>query len=364
MVKDIGISIYFMWEWWEKHFHNLYPRPQIVCDEELDRLYMGRKKFLYDNFSEFGIGEEIPIMDGKYVNMVLKWGMDFIPFILGAEINCQDAGGYYAQKMNIETIKSLKPIKVADTLAGEWIIRRKEHLQKRYGSAESAMQLEGPTNISVRIRGEEFYMDLMEDEGLARHVLDVVTETISQAYVFLGKEFEIKDLLIANCNTTLLSPQLYEEVILEYDLKLARISDMITGKANSVRMHHCDVPVDNFIDSYRKIPGINFIEASYSSNIQRVCSEMPGTGFSAMISPVDMIQKPFTRLEEELGNAVNNGADEFDVWNIDPSMDISKVIELFKLLKRCCENNGCKADFNCNPFCWDELEWAFPKYQT
>ena len=208
MSKNIHISVYFMWEWWEKYYHTQNPRPETANDDALDCLYLGRKKFLFEHFGEFGLGEEHPVMDGIYVNRVLKWGMDFIPLVLGAEISCQDAGGYYARKMDMEMIKNLKPVDVADTFAGEWIIQRKEHLQKRYGSAESAMQLEGPTNIAVRIRGEEFYMDLLEDEGLAEHILETVTETISQAYLFLGKEFKMKELLIANCNATLLSPQI------------------------------------------------------------------------------------------------------------------------------------------------------------
>ena len=362
-MREVRISIYFMWEWWEKYFHCMFKRPEKACDDSLEWMYLMRKKFLFENFGEFGVGEERPVMDGRYVNMVLKWGMDFIPYVLGAKLTCQDVGGYAAEKMDIETIKALKPVNVADSPAGEWIIKRKEELIKRYGSADQGMDLEGPTNIAVRIRGEDFYIDLIEDKGLARHILDVVTETIISGYLFFGKQFKMNELLIADCNVTLISPSLYEEIILDYDIKVANISKVVTGREKAVRLHHCDVPVDKFIYAYKKIPEVYKIEASYTSDIAMVLREMPDTCFSAMINPLDLMRESYGVIEQRIGRALEKGAVELDIWNIDPSVDISKMRKIFSLVQRCCERNNCRALFDCIPFCWDELEWAFPRYQ-
>jgi len=135
------------------------------------------------------------------------------------------------------------------------------------------------------------------------------------------------------------------------------------NRKNSVRLHHCDVPVDKYIDVYKNIPEVFKLEASHTSDIQRVCSEMPGVIFSAMVNPLEIIQKPFALLEEEIDKAIRDGAGELDIWNIDPSMDIAKIKEMFNLIQRCYKRNNYKAVFNCMPFCWDELEWAFPQYQ-
>jgi len=57
----------------------------------------------------------------------------------------------------------------------------------------------------------------------------------------------MNELLIANCNVTLISPSLYEEIMLDYDIRLANISKDVTGREKTVRLHHCDVSVDKFI---------------------------------------------------------------------------------------------------------------------
>ena len=364
MSRDVIISIYFMWEWWNRYFHNSCPRPGKAGDGELVDMYLKRKRFLYEKFGGFGIGEANPGMDGRYVNMVIKWGMDFIPFVLGAELTCQDAGGYAVRKMNIETLKKLKPVDVADSPAGEWVVNRKAELLKLYGTVDQAMDLEGATNLAVRIRGEEFYMDLIEDKSLARHILEVVTATICNAYEFLGREFKLDALLIGNCNVTLMSPALYENMILEYDLRIAEIAEKVTGRRNSVRLHHCDVPVDKFIDVYKKIPDVFKLEASYTSDIKRVCREMPGVVFSAMVNPLDMTRKSIGQLEAEFDKVLRDGAGEIDIWNIDPSTDVEKLKEIFGMICRVCKENRCDAVFDVIPFCWDELEWAFPQYQS
>lgn len=363
MVEDIVISVYFMWEWWMKYFHNNNPRPERRSDNELALMYLNRKKFLFESFGSFGIGEEHPFQDGKYVNRVCRWGMDFIPYVLGAELVCQDIGGYFCRKMELDDIRKLKSVNVEESIAWQWIIKRKSEIEKLYGKAENGMFIEGSTNLAVRIRGEEFYIDLLEDKGLATHLLDVITETSISAYKLLGREFNLQELSIANCNVTLISPSLYEEIILPFDIKTAEISEIVTRKKNRVSLHHCDVPVDMFIDVYKRIPGIFKLEASIKSNIKRFCTEMPDVLFSAMVSPPDILNKTKDQIGLEIDLAIKAGAREFDLWNIDPLFGIQDINNLFNIIKKYCERNDCRAVFDIVPFCWDELEWAFPIYQ-
>lgn len=364
MSEQIRISVYFMWEWWRKHFHAMTPMPEKAGDNELAKLYLQRKRFLFEKFGHLQIGEEVPEMDGKYVNLVIKWGMDFIPCVLGAELTCQESGGYTPRKMDLDEILKLKPVDISAAPAGEWIIKRKDELKKRYGSAEQAIDLEGPANMAIRIRGDEFYIDLLEEKGVAAHLLEVVTETICSCYRFLGKEFKLDSLLLANCNVTLMSPKLYEDTVLQYDLRLANLAPTITGRRDTLRLHHCSVPVDRFIDVYKKIPNVCRLEASHTSDIKRICTEMPGVLFAAMVNPVELMTKPPEKLKNEISVAIGNGAREIDIWDIDPSLSPENVNDLLSSIESCCLTNDKKAVFDVIPICWDELEWAFPKYQS
>lgn len=63
MPGNIKISVYFMWEWWERHFHSICQRPDKAGDDELVNIYLLRKRFLFEKFGQFGIGEETPVSE-------------------------------------------------------------------------------------------------------------------------------------------------------------------------------------------------------------------------------------------------------------------------------------------------------------
>jgi hypothetical protein len=71
MKRDIPVTVTFMAKWWDKHFYSEYAKPVAATDEEFERVCLQRKRFLFDHFGEFGIGEEHPVRDGKQVNVIM-----------------------------------------------------------------------------------------------------------------------------------------------------------------------------------------------------------------------------------------------------------------------------------------------------
>ncbi|MBI4026441.1 MAG: hypothetical protein HY360_15760, partial [Verrucomicrobia bacterium] len=92
----VPCSITLLSKWWDQHFYSKYAKPAVASDEELERVYLQRKRFLFEHFGEFGIGEEHPARDGKFVNVIMKWCLDFIPYLLGVKLTCLDEGFWYA----------------------------------------------------------------------------------------------------------------------------------------------------------------------------------------------------------------------------------------------------------------------------
>lgn len=358
------IMLYYMYEWWDKYFYSKYKKPCEASDDELDRVYLQRKRFLFENFGELGFGEEYPVMDGKHVNMFVKWGMDVIPYILGAKLQCQDAGGYYVHKMNEEELRRLKPVDIANTPFAEWIIKRKDLLVKRYGNAEFGMILEASVNAASRIRGEEFYLDLYINKEFAKHIHDVVTETAIMAYKFFAREFALNDVTLANCTINHISPELYEDICLPNDIYLVENTmGLIKGKENYVTLHNCDLPADKYLDKYRNIPKVYRLEASFKTDIKAMKRKMPDAEFCAMINPMELVMNSPEQLKEKLITKLEDGAGEFIVWSIDPQTEIEKLQKIFSVIKECCEMYNYRPDFNVFPLNFDEIEWAFPQYK-
>lgn len=364
-MQSVNVSVYFMWEWWEKYFHCRSPRPLEPNDDALDGLYLLRKRFLFEQFGQFGIGEEHPEMDGNYVNMVTKYGMDLIPYLFGAQLKCQDTGGWMSRPFPKDRLMAMKPVDIADHPFGEWVLKEREKKIKRYGSAEQFLDYEGPTNIAVRMRGEAFYIDLIDDLEFARHQLDVINETIFHIFRFVARNFPVNAAFgLGNCNVIMISPRLYDEVIKPFDIAFSQESASISGKPNDLVLHHCDVKVDGFVDTYKTIPNLKSLQASHLSDITRIVQDAPAVDFLAMLNPREMAHKGMDQLQAELDRAIRLGASELDLWNIDPSTDPARITTMFSAIKNSCAAYGKACNISVIPFCWDELEWAMPQYQN
>lgn len=358
-----------MWEWWEKYFHREIPRPEKVSDNAIDSMYLNRKRYLYKEFGEFSIGEEVPIMDGAYVNMITKYGMDVIPYLFGAEMECQEAGGWMPKLFSIETLKKLEPVDISNHPFSEYLLKEKEKKLQRYGSVNIFLDYESATNLAVRLRGEEFYMDLIDDEVFARHLLDVNNKSIYYLLKFILANFPlscyhgVNDFQLGNCNVTMVSPSMYSEIIKPFDVEFAGYFERLTGQKGKLHLHHCDVELDKFIDAYKDIPNLERIQASHRSDIALISEKMPGVSFCGIFSPIEMMNQSTDELEKSIERAIRLGCGEIDLWNIDPAISPEKLRGIFGIISKYSKEYDVNAEFKVIPFCWDELEWAFPKYQ-
>ena len=284
MTRSFSVHISFMPDWFEAHFSGQHRRPAAASDDELERLYLKRKRFLHDSFREFGIGEETPVRDGKHVNRISKFCCDFIPYLLGVKLECMDAGFHYPHPLTEQEIGALKPVDIAKCPLAEWILRRKEKLLGRYGSVEMGLYLEGSLNAAYRTRGETIYTDLYWNRGLVQHLFGVIYETLLMAYKFLTATFGVGWVSLFNCTANHIGPQLYEEFCLPNDLYVAReTATMIEDRY--LHIHHCDLPVDRYLDAYAQIPTVNTLDGSHKSDIKLVKERLPNAKFLAIIHP-------------------------------------------------------------------------------
>lgn len=363
MSRDININLTFMSRWWNKHFYSIFAKPLVASDDEFERVSLQRQRFLFERFGEFGIGEEHPVSDGKYVNVIMKWCVDFIPYLLGVKLKCLNEGFWSAEALSEEEIIKLKPVDISTHPFSEWILQRKETLVKRYGKAENGQLVEGSINAASRIRGDELYYDLIANKELATHLLDVITETLILTHKFFAGEFELQQILLANCTNTHIGPELYEEMALGIDIRVAEETRSLFEKEKFIYIHNCDSSADKFIHLYNQVPYLDKLDGADTTDIKRVKSMMKDVKFTAFINPVIIQQSTPVQIHERITRDLLDGADEFLIANIDPITDISDVKELLRTITNCCAELKLNPRFSVTPFTEDEYEWSFPMYQ-
>jgi len=362
MQRDIPITLTFMSRWWEQHFYSSFERPAAASDDELERVSLQRQRFLFEHFGDFGIGEEHPVNDGKHVNVIMKWCVDFIPYLLGVKLRCQEEGFWSAEPLTHEEIRELKPVDIASLPFVEWILKRKETLIKRYGKAETGQLVEGSINAALRIRGNELYCDLMTEKGFVRDLLDVITQTVIQTYRFFAREFELREIFLANCTNAHIGPELYEEIALQNDIRIAEETRSLFDKDRYVYVHNCDSKADKFIGLYSRVSGLAKLDGSDNSDVELAKMTVKDIHFVAFVNPTALQQTP-AQLHERINAVLRNGADELLIANIDSVTEVSRVRQLLTVITDCCREMRINPVLSVIPFTEDEYDWSFPRYQ-
>jgi len=359
----LAVSVYFVWQWWEEHYQKTRGRPDTIDMDWLDETYLGRQCFLHQHLGQSGVGSANPVLDRSFVSRVMPFHTMIVPVILGMEIAIQEIGGYTWKSMPPEQLQKLEPVDIAQTAVGDLIAEQKQERLNRYGLATQMIDLASVSNNAFMLRGVEFYSDLIVDQALAHHYLQVLAETMCMTYRFVTGLFgPIKGFPLGNCNVTMMSPQLYAKMIRQYDIQCVEYAASLAGKPPHCDLHHCDVKTEPFAQAYSEIPGLHSLQGSYESDIAQIQRVLPDVLFSAMISPVDLLNKPAAQLHHDIDHCIAAGANDLAIWNIDPQFGPARVRELFSLITKIAARCGKTAKFTVVPLTWEEMAWEFPTY--
>lgn len=363
MTSPMTLNISFLYDWWEQYFFAGHLKPEAATDSEFERVYLERKRFLFEHFGEFGLGEEHPVADGQYVSIIRRWCVDLIPYLLGVKLQSVAEGFWQPQPMTEAEIMALEPADITTLPYGEWILKRKDILVKRYGRAEIGPSVEGSVNAAFRIRGEELYYDMVANKPLVHHLLDVVTETVLMTYRFFARESKLEQVFLANCTASHIGPALYGELCLANDIRLATETRHLCNKERHVYLHHCDLPIDRFVALYQNIPHLDSLDGAHTSDIAAVKRAIPAAKFNALINPTVIRNQSPEQLRDTLQDVIGRGADNLVAVNLCSLTGIDNLKGLMASFQETSRAMGFDPVFAVDPFAEEEYGWELPKYQ-
>lgn len=359
----LNISVYPVWQWWEEHYQKAHGRPSRIDFDWLDRTYLGRIQFLHKHFGHIGFGAAEPVLDKNFVSQVMPFHTMIIPVVLGMEATIQEVGGYAWKNMSVEQLQDLKPVDITHSFIGDLILKQQQERIARYGIATQMIDLASVSNNAFMMRGPDFYADLMVEKDFAHHYLGVIAETMCMAYTFITKTFgQIDGFPLGNCNVTMMSPVLYDEMICQYDVRCVEYAAKIGGKAPCCDLHHCDVKTEPFAKSYSRISGLRSLQGSYHSDIKAIHETLPKVKFSAMVSPVELLNRPMAEVLCDIEKSIASGASDLAIWDIDTGCSPEMLMGFFEKIGEIAEKHKKKMSLGINPFSWEELAWEFPVY--
>ncbi len=360
--RPLPVSLYFTPEWWDEHFHGLFVRPEEASQQALETLYLRRLRFLFEQFGTFGLGAEAPQLGPGQIATVIRYGFDLVPVLLGTQLDLANAWGFYPHFRPLGHLAGLSAVDVARTAEGDWLLREQERLTALYGGCSHCLDLGSAINNAFRLLGQDAYAEMVAQPREMAHLLDVILETMEHLYRFLVVHFGPMDPVpISNCNVSLAGPRIYEQVLLAYDAWQNRFAERLTGAAPRANVHHCDVPVDDFLTVYRQLPGVASLQASLRSDIAAAKQQFSDSTFSALVSPSDLGGGP-GGWEGDLDRALAAGVDDLAIWNVDAATPPAALLEAMERMTRLAARHGRQAQYTAQPLCWEEIEWAHERY--
>ncbi len=157
-------------------------------------------------------------------------------------------------------------------------------IRDRSGPVHGYLNYQGLMNVALKVRGNDFFLDLVDDPDWAHRFLGHVAETIAAVSGRIqamqrSSGFAVDLLSMSNCVMNMISPGQYEEFVLPLDRDLG-------ARYPRFGIHTCNWKADPYLASLRKIPRMGYLDTGIDSDLERMRALFPDTRRAVLYGPV------------------------------------------------------------------------------
>jgi hypothetical protein len=178
------------------------------------------------------------------------------------------------------------------------LLRQVDEIQRLEGRTVGFINWQGILNNAVRLRGQNFFVDLYETPQVCHRLCDVLCDTMIEALRRLQERqraggVEYRFATISNCTVNLISPAQYAEFFLPRDRRIAAAFD-------TLGIHNCAWNANPYFDLYATIPHLGYIDMGIGSDLARARALMPAIRRAVMYTPMDLVNKAADEVRADL----------------------------------------------------------------
>lgn len=172
------------------------------------------------------------------------------------------------------------------------------HMERVFGRVDGFLNYQGVLNTAQKLRGNEIFMDMTDDEAFIDGLFGNIEDTIEKAAKRVQARQRLSgcdiDLLsLSNCVVNMISPNMYERFVLPHDKALSE-------KFRRFGVHTCNWNVTPYLQSLRQIDDLGYLDMGSMSDMRLARRIFPETRLAVLYSPVAFAQKPLAELEADL----------------------------------------------------------------
>ena len=297
------VNVIFSPAWWQTHYGISFEEPFYLDLETRIANAVLMRRALFESFS---IGSPDPkprpvigshYIAGGYVKpVVLKVPIRFAP---------NQAAWAIPADLDRESVLALRAPDIRSTWPMNVLIEQMDVLQQRFGYVSGDLNLGGTINTAAEVRGNDLFMDLVEDPELTDHLFDVVVTTnlavgeclrahTGTTSIAVNRSITCFDRslhLTGNCSVSMISPALYTRRVLPFEQRLA-------DGLRPFGIHHCGSNLQLFAHPYQTLSP-RFLDVGAGSDVEACHRLYPDSFLNLRMSPVHMLQSTASEIYDE-----------------------------------------------------------------
>jgi len=308
MASRIPVEVIFNPNWWYRNYGISFEEPFYFDRERRIADDVTMRRALHERF---GLGERDPqprpVVGSQHVA-----GGFVIPALLGVEIRFapDQAPWPVPADLSRERTMALRVPEIETTWPMNRWIADMDALEKEFGYVVGDFDADGILNTALQVRGQQFFVDLLEDPELVTHLCGVILETqarvadcvrsrtgtcgVSSNRSILNVDPRIY--LECNCSMQMISPALYGRTLAPYEQALAE-------RTRPFGIHHCGNNLHLFATRYART-GAVFYDVGWGSDIARTSVLLPDAFLNLRLSPVRMLQETAETIRGDAARAL------------------------------------------------------------
>ncbi len=231
-----------------------------------------------------------------------------------------------------QEMKDLVPPDLDNNLFFKNFLTQLDWIQKDQGKIIGFINWQGILNNAYRLRGQQIFIDMYENQELLMHLMDCVCTTMIHATSRLRERQKAGNVgynffTVSNCLVNMISPENYRDFIMPFDIKISR-------EFSSMGIHNCAWNAGPYLDYYANVPNIGYIDMGIESDLEKAKKLFPDARRAVMYTPMDLNSKSLTQIKEDINMIANSFAPcDIELADIEDGTTDAKVLKFIEIVE-------------------------------
>ena len=232
-----------------------------------------------------------------------------------------------------EQVDGLEPPDLNTNPFFQKLMAQADWIAAHQGRVEGFINWQGVLNNAYRLRGEKLFYDMTDSPQRCRHLFDCICRTMTEAAKLLHQRqlqsgVEIGFFTVSNCLVNMVSPELYRDILLPFDRRIAEAFGCIG-------IHNCAWNADPYIDDYATVPHLGYIDMGLDSDLARAKEAITHARRALMYPPTDLADKSLDTIRADLERVARDyGPCDVVVADIEAGTPDERVLAFLELCGR------------------------------